>query len=910
MAVETRRLASPRIEPFKLWLAVGSICALVYVTVPSSQVWSFSALNMATAVAVLAGVKLHRPAHQTTWLVLGIGLAVYGWGKTIWFYADPALTSTSTANQVASAFFGVGYVLLCGALLRMLRRRDAGNFKTALLDAAIVVAGTAVLWWVFLVQPVLDDPTLPFLSRALAGLYPTLDAGLLVVFAAFILSPTRRTFSERFVIGGLGAILIADASYYYLALGMDYRVGALGDVGWLMGFTLLGAAALHPSITTSDRVGQDRTNRMSSRRVMMYVTAALVGPVSLGMEAIYGNAVSLPTFALSSVCLFLLVIARVVGLLREVESQMDQVDEHSRSLVAAEEKYRTLVEQIPAVTYLHMANANHSAIYVSPRIKDLLGVPVEEWISDPENWVKHLHPDDRVRVAAEHERKDRDGGAFEIEYRMVRADGRVVWVRDEGMLIRDASGEAAYWQGILVDITERKGLEDQLVHQAFHDPLTSLANRALFMDRVAHALSHRGRAKASPIAVLFIDLDDFKTINDSLGHGCGDELLQKVARRISASLRSCDTAARLGGDEFGILVEDMDEPSLARRVASRILSAIAEPFVVGDRTVNVRASIGIAVSLDLEAQVDELLRNADLAMYMAKRDGSGGFSVYEEKMYAAVVERMQLKADLERSIDRNELAVEFQPIVDLRSYRVVGAEALVRWHHPHRGLVSPGEFIGLAEETDLIDRIGMWVLEEVCRQMNAWAAKGLADITVTVNLSGRQLQSAELVHQIGRRIAEARVDPTRIVFEITESALMEDVDMSKRVLDGLKDLGLSLAVDDFGTGYSSLSYLQSFPVDVLKIDRAFVGDLAQGPDRVALVRAVVKLGQELGLVTVAEGIEHADQSAILQELGCDRGQGFYFSPPQKAEAIGELLADELRATTRGLDPEIPASDRR
>ncbi len=892
-------LGQPRVmgqSMWRAWSGLGLVCALAYFGISSTRSWAFTTLNMVTALAILLGANKWKPKNQTTWLLLGIGLAIYGWGKTIWFYADPSLHSTDPVNSVANIFLAVGYVLVVISLISMMRQRDPQNFRTSLLDAAIIVAGTAILWWVFLVQPVMGDISIPVSARLIGSLYPMMDVVMLAMFAGLLISPLRRTPSEKLVVAGIGAILFADGAYYYAALAMEYKIGSWADVGWLLGFVLLGAAAMHPSMTNDSVVVDGHHREITSRRLTFYVAAALVGPTTLGVSAVLGDAVSVTAFAVSSVGLYFLVLARVVGLLRDVETKVSQIDSKSQSLVAAEERYRTLVEQIPAVTYLHMANAHNSTIYISPRIEDLLGISVTAWSADPENWVKHLHPDDKARVLAENERKNRDGGSFEFEYRMIRPDGREVWVRDEGTLIRDASGEPAYWQGLLIDITERKELEDQLVHQAFHDPLTSLANRALFADRVEHALSHKGRHAATPLAVLFVDIDDFKTINDSLGHGAGDELLRLVAARLSESLRLSDTASRLGGDEFGVLVEDMEVPGDAVKVAQRIQEAIMVPYLLSGREVSIRASIGIAVSMDRESSADELLRNADLAMYMAKREGTGGYSIFEPRMHAAVVDRMQLKADLEKALVNGELLLNFQPIVELKTYRLAGVEALIRWKHPERGMVPPGDFIILAEETDLIERIGSWVLRAVCVQIKEWDAAGYGPLRVTVNLSGRQLESPELVHQVAGIFRETGVDAERIVFEITESAIMKDVQTSAEILGNLKQLGVSLAVDDFGTGYSSLSYLQSFPVDVLKIDQSFVRQLVEGPDKVALVRAVVKLGAELDLQTVAEGVEAREQSDILRELGCDKAQGFYFSPPRDANAITELLADEARSS--------------
>ena len=558
------------------------------------------------------------------------------------------------------------------------------------------------------------------------------------------------------------------------------------------------------------------------------------------------------------------------------------------ALREAEKRYRTLVEQIPVVPYVCAANDASSNQYISSRINELMGYTPEEW-QEPGLWKRLIHPDDEERVAETQSRSNSDRLPFVCEYRMRHKSGRYVWVRDEAVPGETDEDAGAGWQGVLMDITHRKVLEDQLVHQAFHDPLTGLANRALFSDRVQHALSHRNRLSLSPLAVLFIDLDDFKTVNDSLGHATGDQLLKSVASRLEGALRLSDTAARLGGDEFGVLVEDMDGVGSAERVAQRIIEAIDRPFQLQGHEITIRPSIGIAVTEDRQAGVEELLRNADLAMYIAKRGGKDRYALYESGMHVAALGRLQMKADLDRAVDERRLVVHYQPIVDLESSRIVGCEALVRWNHPERGLVSPGEFIHVAEETGMINLLGRWVTREACGQVAEWIKSGLGAPRLTVNLSGRQLHDPGLVSDVTQTLQETGLDPSFLTFEITESALMTDIEASVQMLESLKSLGVQLAIDDFGTGYSSLSYLQRFPLDILKIDRSFVSGMELGDDEAALAQAVVRLGQTLHLRTIAEGVELEEQRAALITAGCLFGQGYLFSRPVEGSAMGDLL---------------------
>jgi diguanylate cyclase (GGDEF)-like protein len=447
------------------------------------------------------------------------------------------------------------------------------------------------------------------------------------------------------------------------------------------------------------------------------------------------------------------------------------------------------------------------------------------------------------------------------------------------------------------DISERRQLEDQLSHQAFHDNLTSLANRALFKDRVEHALRRSWRQTPS-VTVLFLDLDGFKEVNDSLGHAAGDRLLIQVAERLHSCVRPSDTVARFGGDEFAVLIEDASDDAELDTVAERILAELRQPFVVNGRELHVRGSMGIAhMDPDVDG-VDQLLRNADLAMYRAKAAGQGGYERYDPGMHTQLVDRMQLESDLRRALDVGGLFLHYQPTIELASGQIMGAEALCRWKHPIRGLVPPTEFIPLAETSGLIQRLGAWVLREACRQAAVWQqADPHRDrpLTLSVNLSGKQLQHTEVVEDVVEALRESGLPPESLVLEMTESVLLDDSETVLAILRQLKQLGIRLAIDDFGTGYSSLSYLHRFPVDILKIDRSFVERLSHASDNAELARTVVRLGQSLQLQTVAEGVEDSAQFLALRRMGCDIGQGYYFGRPMEGEAMERLLGEELAA---------------
>ncbi|HEX7166422.1 MAG TPA: EAL domain-containing protein [Acidimicrobiales bacterium] len=512
-----------------------------------------------------------------------------------------------------------------------------------------------------------------------------------------------------------------------------------------------------------------------------------------------------------------------------------------------------------------------------------------------------VHPDDLrpvqkalLRAAAEPDATDR------LECRVRHADGS--WRYTETAV--SARLDDPLVDGFILntrDVTERKLLEEELAHQAFHDSLTGLANRALFRDRIEHAL-HRQRRQRRPLAVLLFDLDAFKNVNDSLGHGFGDRLLAAVADRVRGLLRPADTASRLGGDEFAVLLEDLVGPADATYVADRVLRAMRAPFVVDGKEVVTNASLGIAIA-DGETVVtaDDILRNADVAMYTAKGRGRGRAELFKPSMHRAMLDRIDLEGDLRRAVARQEFVLHYQPTVALATGRISGMEALVRWNSPERGLVPPVMFIGVAEDTGLIGPLGEWVLEEACRQTVQWKHQFGQDApeTISVNVSARQLQDDGLVAAFARILAETGANPGNVILEITETAVMSDAEAMAARLHELKTLGVRLAIDDFGTGYSSMSYLCSFPIDILKIDRSFVSGVPNEPQKVGIVRTIVELGHILHLETVAEGIELDEELEQLRALDCDLGQGFRFARPLAAADVETLLVDQAAARRRG-----------
>lgn len=469
-------------------------------------------------------------------------------------------------------------------------------------------------------------------------------------------------------------------------------------------------------------------------------------------------------------------------------------------------------------------------------------------------------------------------------------DQRVVPILFSASIMFDSDGLANGIVCVAQDISVRKTLENQLSHQALHDSLTKLANRVLFRNRVEHALSRTERS-SQLVAVMFLDLDDFKSVNDTLGHEAGDTLLISVAERLMACLRPSDTVARLGGDEFAVLIENVNHPEEVTFIAERLNDVLRESFLLAGKEMFVQTSIGIVFSNAKRENIDDLLRNADVAMYKAKSQGKDRYVIFEDKMREDMMARVEFEADLRRAIEQKEFVVHYQPIINLHSEQITGMEALVRWNHPRHGLIPPLEFIPIAEETNLIIPLGQWVLEEACRQARYWQTKHIdkKNLSVTVNLSNKQVQEENLVEQVAFALIQSNLPAQNLILEITESTMLQNSEATIKKLTGLKNLGVKLAIDDFGTGYSSLSYLQQFPVDVLKIDKSFIDKINQGTGGAAVTRAIITMSETLHLKTIAEGIETGEQNTTLQNLGCEFGQGYHFSRPLTKEAMDEFL---------------------
>ncbi|MFL6337180.1 MAG: putative bifunctional diguanylate cyclase/phosphodiesterase [Pyrinomonadaceae bacterium] len=498
--------------------------------------------------------------------------------------------------------------------------------------------------------------------------------------------------------------------------------------------------------------------------------------------------------------------------------------------------------------------------------------------------------------------------ASQMEKRYIHKSGHEVWVHWSVSLVRDQYSKSVHLIFQIQDITDRKLAEQQLHHDAFHDALTGLPNRALFMDHLKLAIARSRRNTSMRFAVLYLDLDRFKVINDSLGHTIGDQLLVGIADRLKKNLRPGDTVARLGGDEFTVLVEDITDEAESIQVAERVQKELSIPFNLSGREVFTTVSMGIAPSDTGYERAEDILRDADTAMYRAKSLGKARYEIFDKAMHARAINLLQMETDMRRALERDEFILHYQPIVALENFRLRGFEALVRWQHPERGFISPMDFIPVAEETGMIIPLGEWVMREACRQMNAWQRMFPLEhpLFITVNLSSKQFSQNALISTFAMILQETKVKPQSVKLEITESVVMENIDTATEMLRQLRGLGVQLAIDDFGTGYSSLSYLHRFPIDTLKIDRSFVTRMSENNENTEIVRTIIVLAQNLGMDVVAEGVETNEQLVLLQKLGCENGQGYFFSKPVNSDGAEKIIAETYGALTspaRALNPQ-------
>ncbi|HEU0236224.1 MAG TPA: EAL domain-containing protein [Candidatus Limnocylindrales bacterium] len=825
------------------------------------------------------------PAARRGWALLAAAFAAYGVANAGWAVLELGLGVEPFPSWV-DAFYLAYYPLTFVALLIL--PRAAGGRREVLrigLDVGTVVVGGGMVIWHLVLRPTAVAEQSDTLTSLLSLAYPVGDLVLLLGAAIVVFRRPAPIIREPVWLLGAGllAFLVSDVGFGALSLADTYETGGWTDAVAVAAIALSGMAARWQTLVVRRPAGtapESADGGLQPFFFLPYLAVALGYGILLhvGQDQL---ATELGELIIAAVVLTGLVVVRQAATLREiVRLQSEQVARRT------EARFRSLVQN--AADLIVVVDKAGQILYASPSIEQRLALPHNDLVGT--RFADIVHPHDAAAAAALIKVVGaKDAERRTAEWRVLHSTGGSGYVEAVAAnQLRD--GDV---RGIVLtmrDVEERKTFEQRLAHQAFHDPLTNLANRALFGDRVEHALSRARRAGGS-VAVLFLDLDDFKRVNDSFGHQAGDQLLLEVAHRLEACIRPGDTAARLGGDEFGVLVEDPPSEAEALAVAERIRAAMADPFHVADAAIVVTASLGVALSGDHAAKASELLRNADLAMYAAKAAGKGVARRYEPSMHSTAIDRIGLEERLRDAVERGEIVAHYQPIATLADGRIGGVEALARWEHPERGLVLPDVFVPLAEETGLIDRIGRLVLATACRDAAAWSAE-VGPIQVSVNLSARQLATDLIVDDVRAAIRASALPADRLILEITESVLLADTAATVDRLRRLKDLGVRLSIDDFGTGYSALSYLRAFPLDELKIDRSFISAMRGDPRVARLVGAIVQLGAALGLDTVAEGVEDRGDVDMLRSFGCDRAQGFLFSRPVPADVLGRLLRDQ------------------
>jgi diguanylate cyclase (GGDEF)-like protein/PAS domain S-box-containing protein len=999
----------------------------VFYCFPSISMYTWAAIGLSAAAGVLAGVRRHRPSKRLPWYLLSAVLVSFTAGDTTYNILTDWLGQVNPFPCFADAFYLAVYPMLAVALLIFIRVGSGTDNRAALLDALVPTAGLGLLSWVFLIAPYVHNGDLTMAEKLTSVGYPLGDVLALAMLFRLLTDAGRKPVALKILAGGVISLLVTDVIYGLRQLAGNWHVGGPTDSGWVLFYAATALSALHPSMRRLTEAQRERPRPPGGRRIVAMSAAALVAPAVLLVEDLGNGVHDVPMIATASAAMFLLVMARVAGLLRaqrEAAARERTLRLSGADLVAAgtdEEAgvaiQKAIDDMMPSERYVfhfRLVDADPemriggygvqrvavadlpddvrerlegyewalTAETVTTGRKDGPNLRKQAYLAADAEVLAALRPSfeslmsqgtmavERIVLTAEVTRRNSEdyfraliqsasdvilivGDDELIRYaspsalpvfgrtdlvgtplrRLIagtdHAELRYLLdqVRDghgprDGVDLTAVSGDDLLLQvevscrdlrddpavaGLVVtirDVTERRRLETDLAHQAYHDSLTGLANRALFQSRLQQAalIAENGDRL---VGVLFIDLDDFKEINDSLGHAAGDQLLVEVGTRITDVVGPLNTAARTGGDEFAVLVEQIADPAEAEQIAARIVAALAEPIEVTDATgaqhlVHGAASVGVATSSEAEG-ISELLRRADVAMYGAKTEGKNTWQSYQDEVHDAMIRRLEMRSALNEAVPGDQMRLRFQPIVDLPTGEVIGLEALVRWQHPARGLLGPNEFIELSEENGSVVTIGGWVLREALRTFAAWRAEAPDSLLryVSVNVSARQFRHPGFVDRVREVLAETGSRPEWLLLEITESLVLHDADQVWRDLRELRAMGVRIAIDDFGTGYSSLSYLSQMPVDVLKIDKSFIDDILHNPQQLALVETIVALARTLDLAVVAEGIELAEHRDALVRMGCPYGQGYLFSKPVTPAEAGAWLTPEENPLVKG-----------
>ncbi|MFK7918348.1 MAG: putative bifunctional diguanylate cyclase/phosphodiesterase [Ilumatobacter sp.] len=868
-------------SPRFLLLGLAVALALAYVLAPASNgLESLRVVSPVIAIgAVLLGMVSHRPARSGAWALVAVALGVLVGAHTVWasLSSGDAVSFPTLADGLHAGFWFVMFF----AMLMLSWQTRSDNDAFGGFEIGIIAIAVGVGVWLVVAEPYLSDRDLGFSATAWAAAAPLIGG---LAFAAAVRGAAAgafRQFSPVMLMAGIALQLIADVVRGAQQIQGEFEAGGVVAGLGVAAPLVLASAALDRSMAPDQRISTPNAALGVERTIGLSV--AVLTPLTVLVALIVsdlGSSATILAVSIAAVVSVVLALARMWGLLDAVRTLTER---------RGQDRLAAMVEHSSDVVML--VDEAGDIKYASPGLAGTLGHRSADWIGRP--LVDLIAEEDRNNASSELSQLFEDGrdGTVRFESSLVRVDGQRR--RMEATFANLIGGDAV--DGIVAtfrDVTEQRDLERKLSHRAFHDELTGLANRALFLDRMDHAL-RVARSDADPVVVLFVDLDDFKSVNDALGHGVGDQLLRTIADRIRSTAGSGDTPARLGGDEFALLLEDRGGVDRAIDVAERLLDELREPVRLAGYDLAVLASVGVAVAAP-GMTTSSLLRDADIAMYEAKRAGKGQIKIFDPAMRLGATTQLEYRSELSSALENRQMRLVFQPLVDLRTGEVTGAEALIRWQHPTRGDVSPAEFIPIAERSGLIKEIGHWVLHQAMREAATWQARG--DRYISINVSAVQLRSEQFVDQVAEALELSGLPAAQVLLEVTETVLVDEIESASSALEAIRALGVRIAIDDFGTGYCSLSYLQKFPVDVVKIDRQFVDEVDGDAQRSSLARMILQMTSSMGVTSVAEGIERPGQISALQQFGCDIGQGYLLSRPLELDVIRERFGVDLVAS--------------
>jgi diguanylate cyclase (GGDEF)-like protein/PAS domain S-box-containing protein len=867
-------LGRPAFVMWRVLFVLGLAGTTAYAVAPLSEAGRtrvFVAVAALAATAAAAGRRRSADPDRRAWLWTSVALAGFAAGALFasQFPSAPAGPFGPAAGLVL--LLSCAPLAVAAALLGS--TGDDERRRWALLDALILSAVGTVVVWDLMVAPLLADHALGAGMKTVGVARPLVDVVLAGLVVRLVLSRPKR--DRRIVFFSAGAALLALSSLLLCGLKLtgSFAPDRFVGVVWLAGYLLAGFAAVQPA-TAEPQVQRAGGIVLGRVRLAIVLLAVFVPEVVLARDLLRRNLIGLNTLTVAVLVSTIVIAIAALRLLRSLEARLSALILHSTDAIFLVDKFARIAYASPSAAKLW-----------GRRSKELEGLSVLDAFVDEHRQAVARQLGNLLAMPP--------GLTVPLEGRIRAEGGQIRAIEGIGQnLLEDENVRAIVVT--MRDTTARLELEQQLQRRAFQDDLTGLANRALFVDRLEHALSRFSREGDPKVAVLFIDLDDFKSVNDGMGHAAGDAVIRGVANRIRSSVRPADTVARLGGDEFTVLVEDIPSASHVTSLALRLLEVLQLPIEVEGVSLTVPASVGVSLATT-GSTAESLLRDADIAMYSAKSQGKSRMIMFDETLRDVAVRRLALKVALPEALRTSQFSLAYQPIMDVRTSDLCGFEALIRWRHPERGLVSPSEFIPAAEETGVIVDIGRWVLEEACHQAVVWNRGWLQPLGISVNVSGVQLQQPGFADDLQRILGSSGLDPSLLTLELTESVLVRHQRVES-ILEGLRSLGIGIAIDDFGTGYSSLAYLQHFPVTSLKVDQTFVADLPSRRE-LGLVRSIISIGDAFGLTTVAEGVETVEQFELLGELGCERAQGYLLGRPQTAGEIDGMLEVTRMART-------------